>query len=436
MDTTYDTINNFCAIVLPPADNIIINDPHRIYLRSANPAQEALSLVNALASDAPKVEAAQLGFGKKSKEIDVLSREAAKQWLDNAFNALKTHLAEVPTTAEQYADDVLYIATTPEFGLNGWQEPGSNEEDDGMRWNARGAFPSSLETYIREEVCKKLQSNPFNCFHILFVFSCFTHSTSTMVPLVEPGTNGPQKIGANNRLSIVYFENHPPAAKSHVHTVTKFAWNDADMANPVLFTPETVWESGTARNDHTQITLPWSDKEGSPVVLGFGTCQDVLHDSHPSDHIVIFCGSGTPLPRRPENEVPPMKHPFLLNDMNSWSVYPSIIKGKLRTDQLYSAGYYQFLAAPPDGIQSIKQRFENTGPSGVSSSGFGRPEMSQYYLYPTPHESDPTSFADAIKNQTRITVSTTAEKMPLFKYTEILPLRQAAEKKKENCIIS
>jgi hypothetical protein len=462
MEDVNEKIERFCTIFLPPADNIATSDPARKYIKVTKPPtppSEALSLVNALASNIPKdIGPAQHTFEAIADAIDVASRPAAKQWLHNVFSALETHLAQIPRMAGQYANDILYIVTTPEFGLNGFQESDPADEWDGKKWDARGAFPSSLETYIRDVVCIKLRSDPFNHFHILFVFSCFTHSTSTMVSLVEPGINGPQKIVANNRLNVICVGSPMPDSKAHVHTITKFAWNPvADMVKEELFTSETAWDSisqanifgmeGKRRSDHTQITLPWSDKDDSPVVLGFGTCQDVRVDQHLTERMVILCGSGTPFIRLPEAKDLPMSYPFLLNDTQSWSVYPSIAKERLRSDQLQSAGYYQFLPKRPDDLQSIAEKFANIPePSRVPRSQVDRPNMSECYLYPTPHESNQALFAAAIKNETTILVSTTAAHMPqapLFKYTDVLPLPPArlplpptGESKGDNCIIS
>lgn len=187
------------------------------------------------------------------------------------------------------------------------------------------------------------------------------------------------------------------------------------------------------RNVETKITLPWTHSDDTPIVLGLGTCQDVLVDEHPTERMVIFCGSGTPFMRVPVVQNLPMTYPFLLNDRQSWSVaQPAPIRkpptfaptpGRLRLDQLQSAGYYQFLNAAPGGAPSVAQNHADLyNADGTPHATQDRPSMAQCYLHPALHESDTTLFANAIANQTPILVSTTAAAVPLFKYTDVLPL--------------
>jgi hypothetical protein len=357
----YSKIAHFCAIFLPPADLIVANDEARDYF--SNPGGEAMALVNAVGADPvnpDNVIKAQKAFEKKSNEIEIASHAAANQWVDNAFSALQTRLPHIPTVEDQYADDTFYIVMSPEFGLNGWKDsPG----DNGItKWDASGAFPESLEAYIKDRVRIKLTSGPFIHFHILFVFSCFTHSKETMVPQMDLGKGGPPKIAANNRLNIVCLESATSGALNHMFaTVTKFDNNRAADRVPPIFTQQEGWDSTTQastfgklnrpRNDETKFKVPWNDDGNEPVFLGFGTCQDVLVDKHPTERMVIFCGSGTPFMREPEVKGLPMSYPFLLNDSQSWSVTAparniSPISAettvKLRKDQLQAAGYYQF----------------------------------------------------------------------------------------------
>lgn len=363
--------------------------------------------------------------------------------MDNVFSALQIRLANIHTVANQYADDILYIVTSPEFGLNGWKDnPGANGI---KKWNASGAFPQSLEAYIRDRVCVKLASDPFIHFHILFIFSCFTHSTNNMVPQVA--LNGQQRIVANNRLNIVCRKSATPdPLKFRISTVTKFENSPVDSV-PIVFTAENGWNDNTgamifgtltrSRDVETKFQLLWTDADNDPVILGLGTCQDVRVDKHPTNRMVIFCGLGTPFMRKPDVEGLPMPYPFLLNDSQSWSVTPpALIKapnanptaGGLRKDQLQAAGYYQFSNAPPaPGAQSVAQTFADIWEAGLTSQSVlhsekDRPSMAQCYFHPTPHESDPASFTTARTHQTPILVSTTAVSVPLFKYTDPVAL--------------
>jgi hypothetical protein len=330
MAEVHGSIRSFRAIFLPPADIILRGNIARKYLKISKPSGEATTLVNAHAAalvNQDNITRAQAAFEKKSRDVDVASRHSADQWVDNVFGALAGHLPGVQVPANTYQDDILYVVTTPEFGLNGSQDP--PDDEDGIKmWDASGAFPESLEVYITEKVGEKMSSDRFIHFHILFVFSCFTHSTQTMVPQVDPGKNSPPKIVANNRLNIVCLKSATPGATNPTHyTVTKFAWNAVDTVREQLFTRERGWNSTTQerlfgdpakpRNEETKITLPWHDVNNTPVVLGFGTCQDVLVDQHLTEHMVIFCGSGTPFMRVPEVVNLPMTYPFLLNDTKS-----------------------------------------------------------------------------------------------------------------------
>jgi hypothetical protein len=271
-----------------------------------------------------------------------------------------------------------------------------------------------------------------------------------MVPKVQPGMGGTPKIIASNRLNIVCLERPTPDLMDHMfYTVTKFAWNPTDMVPRPYFTPEMGWDSttqentfgrkGQARDEETKITLPWPHTDGSPVTLGFGTCQDVLVDKHPTERMVVFCGSGTPFMRLPNDAVRdlPMTYPFLLNDKKSWSVIPRAsfkippdfqkqTQARLREDQLYAAGYYQFLNVAPIGAPNVAGNFADLYNSdGTAHAVQDRKSMASCYLNPPPIESNAAAFTAALANESPILVSTTLPTVPLFKYTDVLPIPPA-----------
>src|SRR5947199_5261937 len=142
MEVDNHAIGSFSAIFLPSADIIAIGDPVRDYFNK--PDGKAAAFVNALsvpdaAPDA--IQKAQQAFMATSDQVDVDSRPAADRWVDNAFSALATRLQGIPTVANQYANDTLYIVTTPEFGLNAWKDsPGPNGI---QKWDATGPIPQS-----------------------------------------------------------------------------------------------------------------------------------------------------------------------------------------------------------------------------------------------------------------------------------------------------
>jgi hypothetical protein len=193
--------------------------------------------------------------------------------VNNAFSALQTRHTNIHTVANQYANDILYIITSPEFGLNGWKD---NPGADGIKkWNVSGAFSRSLEAYIRDRARAKLASEPFIHFHILFIFSCFTHSTNNMVAQVA--LNGQQRIVANNRLNIVCCESATPdPLKIRISTVTKFENSPVDSV-PMVFAAENDWNANTgamtfgtptrSRDVETKFQLPWTDADNDPVIL-------------------------------------------------------------------------------------------------------------------------------------------------------------------------
>ena len=205
---------------------------------------------------------------------------------------------------------------------------------------------------------------------------------------------------ATNRLSVLY--RTTPTIESgafQIRTITKFGWNPNDQAMRPIFTPGKAWDARTQdmilgeprklRFEETQLELPWKHADGSPVILGFGTCQDVLVDSHQHERLVILCGSGTPFMRRPNIPGLPMTYPFLLNDKLSWSTQPPQpiranapdVVGALRRDPLSAAGYYQFLAVSPGTPDVAANYAEWLNSDGSLHQTQDRPEMAHCYLH-------------------------------------------------------
>lgn len=132
----------------------------------------------------------------------------------------------------------------------------------------------------------------------------------------------------------------------------------------------------------------------------------------------------------------PMTYPFLLNDMKSWSMMPRAsfkiprdfqkqTQARFREDQLYAAGYYQFLNVAPIGAPNVADNFADLYNSdGTAYAVKDRKSMDSCYLTPLPIDSNPAALA----NETPILVLTTPTALPtvpLFKYTAVLPIPPA-----------
>jgi hypothetical protein len=61
-------------------------------------------------------------FVKELNKITAASAPAVQRWLDNVFGALAARLPNVHPAEDRYTDDILYIVTMPEFGLNAWKD--------------------------------------------------------------------------------------------------------------------------------------------------------------------------------------------------------------------------------------------------------------------------------------------------------------------------
>lgn len=165
-------------------------------------------------------------------------------------------------------------------------------------------------------------------------------------------------------------------------------------------------------------------------------------NKHPTERMVVLCGSGTPFMRLPDDSVRdlPMTYPFLLNDKKSWSVIPRAsfkippdfqkqMQARLREDQLYAAGYYQFLNVAPIRTPNVAGNFADLYNSdGTAHAVQDRKNMASCYLNPLPIESNPAAFTAALANESPILVSTAPTALPtvpLFKYTAVLPIPPA-----------
>ncbi len=171
------------------------------------------------------------------------------------------------------------------------------------------------------------------------------------------------------------------------------------------------------------------------MTLGFGTCQDVGWDPHPTERLVIICGSGAPYCRPPELDVPnlPMTYPFLLNDALSWLTDP-VPPGQVSTKaQLWAAGYYQFLDVAP-GTLSVLKSFDKNPAAQRNGFRTSNRSMEQCYLHPPTLKPDQgaRTFAGALAAgaahsgySPRILTSTNAPQLSLYQCTGVLPLPPA-----------
>ncbi len=246
-------IGSFCSIFMPQAD-YIVSDRSRSYFYQT-PAREGQRLLAALAgTNQAAKDQAQTAFRTISDTISNASRIRATQWVDNVLNTFGAYLAanRVVLGGPGYANDILYIISVPEFGLNAFKK------DATMTWDATGIFPQSLENYIQDQVRDRLWNN-FRHVHVLFIFSCCTHTSDVTA----------SRIIASNRLSVIWTPSEAPSPLDIVRTVTKFRWDVTDNnPKPEMFTPDKAWDPKTGnsvlslgspardRFTETEITLP------------------------------------------------------------------------------------------------------------------------------------------------------------------------------------
>ncbi|KAH7096638.1 hypothetical protein BKA62DRAFT_491670 [Auriculariales sp. MPI-PUGE-AT-0066] len=419
-------VTHFLPIFLPVAG---------IIAPAARPDLATATLLSgAVARNAPADTIAnyKAAMEAQAATITLSSRPAVNQWLANAFNALNATIVAVPEDERQ---SVLFLVTTPEFALNGF-----NQDNGIAAWNCQAVIPESLRQYAQDQIaealmpganCRLPQPNPPKApikYNILFTFTCSAYADGP-VEMVE-------KIETIDGVTTV---------KDTPKTIRKRAPNYADQMR-LDFGLSAAWEAGPVaaaqirphsedkvrRDQEVNWTTPFRTLK-QPLKIGFASCEDIQFDAHPDVNLVVISSSSVAffrfrfVPEIGEDTwvIMPflLTTDFLLNDQLSWNTEPvkfkeqdPSVKDKWTTSQLYAAGFYQRnKQAPgnwkPSVADKVKAQIISQNRTPVNGRSTLADEMAEFYNIPP---SDSYNFPGVGAPPIYFTSSTVAEPNPVF----------------------
>ncbi|EIN14667.1 hypothetical protein PUNSTDRAFT_41806 [Punctularia strigosozonata HHB-11173 SS5] len=415
-------VEQFRAVLLPPADIIVdgeIQDSkdvvhHPILLEDGQrvdfAAARALKTLLAIpARDAKAVSAAKAHLSQSALQVTNHALPAAMNWVKNAFNALVQVLDD-----DKDHPDVLYIVSTPELALNGYHD--SNEKR--TKWSGSNAIPFSLASKIVAEAQRRLDEAPFSARRILFTFTCCAYFDE--FSRLEIPVEGDLKFASYTTIL-------SPNYRSQV--VTKFKPSDVDgFVSPVLGSTGNIrnslfdyWMKGkenadgiaTDRQD-TVVTTQYAGKGAVNLKIGFAICQDVLNDdangAHKGAQLIVLSGSGAPFYR------PGIKdtiHPFVYDDILSWSTSTDLNGPRWTTAQLNQAGYYRWGGNSKTGL-TVAEKWKDT-PKSRDPFGLDKSMASCFVEAGVLHEHAGSPSPGLFKS-----VTTNADEVPVYCLTDFI----------------
>ncbi|KAJ7760268.1 hypothetical protein DFH07DRAFT_771898 [Mycena maculata] len=277
---------------------------------TASNAEESHTVIN---PDLPTAVAHLTAFNTEftaASAGQVATKKRVTDWVAGVQAALTEFVADSDGVP---AANTLFLASTPEFGLNAY--------DGGS--SAANVIPDTLEAFVVDELHAMLTMH-FSAHRVLFMISCCTYDTSLQRD-GPPTAPGHQKLGGISRITII-----PSSPAIPITQILKAERAVADSWQLNKFA--NLYVRPVDRQAQLQLQVTFPSDIGPPPALGFSTCTDATTELHPNVNLAGLHDTD---------------HSFLLNDAKGWT-------GDGPRDSLFCTGFYRITDNPPEPFSTIQ----------------------------------------------------------------------------------
>ncbi|KAJ7748171.1 hypothetical protein DFH07DRAFT_775795 [Mycena maculata] len=307
---------------------------------AASNAEESHTVVN---PDLPTAVAHLTAFNAEftaASAGQIATKQRVTDWVAGVQAALTEFVADSDSVP---AASTLFLASTPEFGLNAYVGGSS----------AANVIPDTLEAFVVDELHTMLTTH-FIRHRVLFMISCCTYDTSLHWdgPVASPGH---QKLGGISRITII-----PSSPVMEITRIPKQDRAAADSWQKDKFANMYVRPDNRQAQLRLEVTFPGDI--GPAPALGFSTCADAQTELHPNVNLCVYFGSTFPLyaPRAYTSSTTLLtfgvpysaglldtQHSFLLNDAKGWTADGP-------RNSLFRTGFYLITDNPPKDFSVVQ----------------------------------------------------------------------------------